>query len=71
MVKITIFICGVIIGSVLSGFLCLIFLQSLLPLAGTLKWMQDEDGMYPYIEGSVPFEEITKKHYILLEVDKS
>lgn len=36
---------------------------------GTISWTADEDGIYPYVKGNRPFEEITRHKYACFDVE--
>lgn len=37
--------------------------------AGELKWMEDEDGAYPFIAANEPFDILKRRRFVLLKVD--
>lgn len=64
-----ILICALILG-VISGASGVLYILSSL-FGGTLQWVTDDDGVYPYIEGTKPFGEITKHDYVIFKVAKN
>lgn len=61
-----ILICALILGA-FAGALGVIYILSSL-FGGTLKWVSDDDGVYPFVEGSKPFNEIASHKYVIFKV---
>ena len=63
-----ILIAALILGAA-AGIVGTIYFCSTL-FGGTFRWVEDEDGVYPYIEGSKPFYKITENKYVIFKVAK-
>ena len=64
------FTIGLALGGILGAIATMIFIKSDL-YGGRLCWVEDEDGVYPYIEANASIRNLSKKGYVLFEVAQS
>lgn len=64
-----ILLCSMAIGFVV-GCLFIFIVTVKLYYGGTMKFQRDEDGVYPYVEGTKPLEDLISNDYIFLKVSR-
>lgn len=60
-------ICSVILGIVIGIFATTAAVFST-TFGGELKFQEDEDGVYPYVEGVKPLSDIRKRQFVLFRI---
>lgn len=64
-----ILLCSLAIGFVVGCFFITAAIAKIY-YVGKMKFQRDEDGVYPYVEGTKPLEDIIDRNYILLKVSR-
>lgn len=64
-----ILLCSIAIGFIVGCFFILAVTTKRY-YGGTMKFQRDEDGVYPYVEGTKPLEDIVSRDYVLLKVSR-
>ena len=58
----------IVSASLFVGFVLGMMWTHFLYFAGRLKFQEDEDGIYPYVESDITMEETTERTYVLYKV---